>query len=74
MYKSTLACPECGYSSVTMDTFNCLSLPLPSAKMRDIEVTVISMDGSAAPTHYTAPVLRLGDLLTLHPRPSNVNI
>ena len=64
MYKSTLVCPECGYSSVTMETFNCLSLPLPSAKMQDIEVTVVSMDGSAPPTHYTVQVLRLGTAFT----------
>ena len=61
MYKSTLVCPDCNFSSVTMDTFNCLSLPLPSAKMRTIEVTVVTMDGSQPPTQYALEVLKLGE-------------
>lgn len=63
MYKSTLVCPDCNFSSVTMDTFNCLSLPLPSAKMRTIEVTVVTMDGSQPPTQYALEVLKLGKAL-----------
>lgn len=63
MYKSTLVCPDCGFHSVKMDTFNCLSLPLPAAKMRTIEVTVVTMDGSAPPTQYALEVLKLGELI-----------
>ena len=53
-------CPDCGFRSVKMDPFAYLSLPLPSAKMRSIEVTVVTMDGSAPPTQYALEVLKLG--------------
>jgi ubiquitin C-terminal hydrolase len=41
LYKSTLKCPECGYTSVKFDPFMYLSLPLPSPKRRTLQLTVV---------------------------------
>eukprot|EP00854_Cymbomonas_tetramitiformis_P020716 gene20716-24826_t len=54
-YKSTLVCPSCGKQSVTFDPFMYLSLPLPTVA-RNVEITVITSDGSAPPTKYGVKV------------------
>jgi ubiquitin C-terminal hydrolase len=41
LYKSTLKCPSCNYTSVKFDPFMYLSLPLPSPKRRTFQVTVV---------------------------------
>ena len=45
LYKSTLTCPDCGYTSVKFDPFMYLSLPLPSPKRRTFQVTVVDQFG-----------------------------
>ncbi|KAJ0971167.1 hypothetical protein J5N97_019126 [Dioscorea zingiberensis] len=59
-YKSTLVCPVCRKVSVTFDPFMYLSLPMPSAIMRKMTVTVFSGDGSALPMPYTVTVSKNG--------------
>lgn len=41
LYKSTLKCPKCDYTSVKFDPFMYLSLPLPSPKRRTFQITVV---------------------------------
>lgn len=41
LYKSTLRCPNCNYTSVKFDPFMYLSLPLPSPKRRTFVVTIL---------------------------------
>ena len=41
LYKSTLKCPNCNYTSVKFDPFMYLSLPLPSPKRRTFQVTTV---------------------------------
>ena len=48
LYKSTLRCPACGYTSVKFDPFMYLSLPLPSPKRRTFQVTVVDQFGGSA--------------------------
>lgn len=36
LYKSTLVCPQCIYSSVKFDPFMYLSLPLPESRVRQV--------------------------------------
>ncbi|OVA07193.1 Ubiquitin carboxyl-terminal hydrolases family 2 [Macleaya cordata] len=59
-YKSTLVCPVCNKVSVTFDPFMYLSLPLPSTMMRTMTVTVLSTDGSSAPSPFTITVPKYG--------------
>lgn len=41
LYKSTLRCPNCNYTSVKFDPFMYLSLPLPSPQRRTFVVTIV---------------------------------
>ncbi len=65
LYKSTLVCPQCNYRSVKFDPFMYLSLPLPSTKTCNVEVTVIHMDGSALPTQYAVKLPKNGTIGTV---------
>ncbi|CAI9097565.1 OLC1v1034027C1 [Oldenlandia corymbosa var. corymbosa] len=64
-YRSTLVCPVCKEKSVTFDPFMYLSLPLPSATMRQITLTIFSTDGSTSPSPVTVPVPKDGQLKDL---------
>ncbi|CAI8592805.1 unnamed protein product [Vicia faba] len=61
-YKSTLVCPICRKVSVTFDPFMYLSLPLPSATMRTMTLTVVSNidDGMPQLSPYTISVPKHG--------------
>ncbi|XP_058779622.1 ubiquitin carboxyl-terminal hydrolase 8 [Vicia villosa] len=61
-YKSTLVCPVCKKVSVTFDPFMYLSLPLPSATMRTMTLTVVSKIGDGTPqlSPYTISVPKHG--------------
>ncbi|XP_050878131.1 ubiquitin carboxyl-terminal hydrolase 8 [Lathyrus oleraceus] len=61
-YKSTLVCPVCRKVSVTFDPFMYLSLPLPSATMRTMTLTVFSNIGDGMPqlSPYTISVPKHG--------------
>uniref|UniRef100_A0A6S8CHP7 Uncharacterized protein n=1 Tax=Aureoumbra lagunensis TaxID=44058 RepID=A0A6S8CHP7_9STRA len=51
LLRSHITCPNCGHESITFDPYNTLSLPLPSAKIRRITITLSRADGSR-PTKY----------------------
>jgi ubiquitin carboxyl-terminal hydrolase 4/11/15 len=36
-YKSTIVCPDCKRISITFDPFNCVSLPIPDKKFKEID-------------------------------------
>ena len=42
--SSTLTCPSCGKHSRTFDPYLCVSLPLPEAAPRVINVIVVAME------------------------------
>ena len=66
LYKSTLKCPLCGYTSVKFDPFMYLSLPLPSPKRRTFQVTVIDQFCGRASVHLAVQISKsssIGDLL-----------
>ncbi|KAG5456161.1 MAG: hypothetical protein BJ554DRAFT_4176 [Olpidium bornovanus] len=46
-FKSTLVCPVCNRVSVTFDPFSTLSLPLPVAKKKQLDVYVVRLDPSS---------------------------
>ncbi|KAK9289719.1 hypothetical protein L1049_007878 [Liquidambar formosana] len=59
-YRSRLICPVCKKVSVTFDPFMYLSLPVPSATMRTMTVTVVSTDGTTLPSPVTVSVPKCG--------------
>ena len=66
LYKSTLRCPACGYTSVKFDPFMYLSLPLPSPKRRTFQVTVVDQFGGSAAVLLAVRVPKsasVGDLI-----------
>ena len=60
LYKSTLVCPDCGFSSVKFDPFMYLTLPLPCSKVRTLLVTLVHVDGSRVPTQHAVDVPKTG--------------
>lgn len=36
-YKSTIVCPDCKRISITFDPFNCVSLPIPDKKFKEMD-------------------------------------
>ncbi len=60
LYKSTLVCPQCSFSSVKFDPFMYLSLPLPSSKTRTLYITLIYVDGSQLPIIHAIDVPKTG--------------
>jgi hypothetical protein len=60
LYKSTLVCPQCSYSSVKFDPFMYLSLPLPESKVRQLTVILLHADGAAPPREYGLEVPQTG--------------
>lgn len=40
-YKSTLSCPKCNKKSITFDPFNSISLPIPGASVKTLEVNYV---------------------------------
>lgn len=60
LYKSTLICPQCNFSSVKFDPFMYLSLPLPSSKTRTLYITLIYVDGSQLPIVHAIDVPKTG--------------
>lgn len=60
LYKSTLVCPQCGYSSVKFDPFMYLSLPLPESKVRQLTAILLHADGAAPPREYGLEVPQTG--------------
>ena len=60
LYKSTLICPRCNFSSVKFDPFMYLSLPLPSSKTRTLYITLIYVDGSQLPIVHAIDVPKTG--------------
>ena len=66
LYKSTLKCPKCNYTSVKFDPFMYLSLPLPSPKRRTFQITVIDQFEPRDPLHVAVRLPKLahiGDLV-----------
>ena len=59
-FKSRLVCPECQNVSVTFDSFMFLSLPLPTAKSRQMKILLIRQDPNSTPTVYNVTVPKLG--------------
>jgi hypothetical protein len=60
LYKSTLVCPQCSYSSVKFDPFMYLSLPLPESRVRQVLAILVFMDGGRAPVEYGVEVPQTG--------------
>lgn len=60
LYKSTLVCPQCSYSSVKFDPFMYLSLPLPESKVKQLTAILLHADGSAPPREYGLEVPQSG--------------
>ncbi len=60
LYKSTLVCPQCNFSSVKFDPFMYLSLPLPSSKTRTLFITLVYVDGSQLPITHAIKVPKSG--------------
>jgi hypothetical protein len=60
LYKSTLVCPQCSYSSVKFDPFMYLSLPLPESKVRQLTAILLHADGTAPPREYGLEVPQTG--------------
>jgi len=60
LYKSTLVCPQCSFSSVKFDPFMYLSLPLPMPKTRTLYITLIHVDGSQLPITHAVTVSKTG--------------
>eukprot|EP00884_Botryococcus_braunii_P001745 jgi/Botrbrau1/11571/Bobra.60_1s0022.1 len=65
-YKSTVICPQCDYRSVTFDIFMHLALPLPCSDERQVNVTVVTVDGSKMPTVYAVEVSKRGTVSHLY--------
>ena len=66
LYKSTLRCTTCGYTSVKFDPFMYLSLPLPSPKRRTFQVTVVDQFGGNAAVLLSVRIPKsasVGDLI-----------
>lgn len=61
LYKSTLVCPQCAYSSIKFDPFMYLSLPLPESRVRRLVVLLLAMDGSRLPVQYGVEVPQTGE-------------
>ena len=51
-FKNTMVCSECSHVSVSFEPFMYLSLPLPRALDRDVEVTVVLLDRLDSPTTH----------------------
>ncbi|KAF8072770.1 UBP11 [Scenedesmus sp. PABB004] len=66
LYKSTLVCPGCGYSSVKLDPFMYLSLPLPESRVRQVEAILLHADGAAPPREFGLEVPHSGTLRELY--------
>ncbi|WIA28861.1 hypothetical protein OEZ86_011387 [Tetradesmus obliquus] len=66
LYKSTLVCPQCGYSSVKFDPFMYLSLPLPESKVRQLTAILLHADGAAPPREYGLEVPQTGSVKDLY--------
>ncbi|KAF8056355.1 UBP11 [Scenedesmus sp. PABB004] len=66
LYKSTLVCPGCGYSSVKLDPFMYLSLPLPESRVRHVEAILMHADGVAPPREFGLEVPHSGTLRELY--------
>jgi hypothetical protein len=60
LYKSTLVCPSCAYSSVKFDPFMYLSLPLPESKVKQLTAILLHADGAAPPKEYGLEVSQSG--------------
>jgi hypothetical protein len=60
LYKSTLVCPQCSYSSIKFDPFMYLSLPLPESKVRQLTAILLHADGAAPPREYGLEVPQTG--------------
>eukprot|EP00879_Flechtneria_rotunda_P018400 GHRR01019301.1.p1 GENE.GHRR01019301.1~~GHRR01019301.1.p1 ORF type:complete len:366 (+),score=128.13 GHRR01019301.1:849-1946(+) len=60
LYKSTLVCPQCSYSSVKFDPFMYLSLPLPESRVRQLTAILLHADGAAPPREYGLQVPQTG--------------
>ena len=60
LYKSTLVCPKCSYTSRKFDPFMYLSLPLPESRVRQMLVILLRMDGTGAPVEYGIEVPQTG--------------
>lgn len=66
LYKSTLVCPDCGYSSVKFDPFMYLSLPLPESRVKALTAILLHADGAAPPREYGLEVPQSGTLKDLY--------
>lgn len=62
LYKSTLKCPACNYTSVKFDPFMYLSLPLPSPKRRTFQITIVDQFGSGEPLHVAVRLPKLAQI------------
>jgi hypothetical protein len=60
LYKSTLVCPQCSYSSMKFDPFMYLSLPLPESKVKQLCAILLHADGAAPPREYGLEVPQSG--------------
>jgi hypothetical protein len=60
LYKSTLVCPQCSYSSMKFDPFMYLSLPLPESKVKQLCAILLHADGAAPPREYGLEVSQSG--------------
>lgn len=65
LYKSTLVCPNCNYSSRKFDPFMYLSLPLPESRVKQVAPILVWMDGSSPPVEYGVEVPQTGRRLWL---------
>jgi ubiquitin C-terminal hydrolase len=61
LYKSTLVCPGCAYSSVKFDPFMYLSLPLPESRVKQLTAILLHADGAAPPKEYGLEVSQSGE-------------
>ena len=66
LYKSTLVCPQCAYSSTKFDPFMYLTVPLPESRVRRVLAILVSMDGARPPVEYGLEVPHAGCLRDLY--------
>ena len=65
LLKSTVVCPECPKVSVTFDPTCYLSLPLPVKKERQVELFLVYLDPSKAPTQFKVTCPKNGTMKDL---------
>jgi ubiquitin carboxyl-terminal hydrolase 4/11/15 len=64
-YKSRVACPKCDKVSITFDPFMFLSVPLPTVKTKNVEITVVYSDPDKPNKVFGITAPKLGTVMEL---------